>query len=130
MAIPKWILDEIDAFGRDAGLPGLAPGESGAVALSFENGLGIRFEYAFEALSVIATVRLRETPDDETAEQLLRFAHPDAKYPFRLRTGYLAKTGCAVFVARLPEREVSRSSLSAAFQGLWRIADGFRELKG
>lgn len=130
MTAPDWINDEIDAFGKDAGLRGLALNDRGAAALRFENGLGFRFEYAYESLSLVATVPLRETPDDETAQALLRYAHPDARHPFRLRTGYLAKTGCAVFAVRLAEREVNRSTLATAFQLLWRTADGFRELKG
>lgn len=126
MIAPEWISSALDEFGRAAGLNGLRLGENGAASLAFANGARLRFEYAYETLTVMMTTSLR-ADDEEGLKRLLALAHPDARHPFRLRAGHLSKRNEAVLAVRLPEREVSRTSLETVFQGLW---EGVERLKG
>lgn len=126
MTVPDWITSALDEFGRAAGLGGLSLGESGAASLAFANGARLRFEYAYETLTVMMTTPMR-ADDEEGLKRLLALAHPDARHPFKLRAGHLAKRNEAVLAVRLPEREVSRMSLETVFQGLW---NGVERLKG
>ena len=120
MTVPAWIDSAVGAFGQSAGLGSLSLGDRGVAALSFQNGLVLRFEHAFDALHVAMTVPVRL--DASAAARLLGYAHPDARFGFRLRAGYLAKTGRAVFAVRLADRDVTLPSINAAFALLWRIA--------
>ena len=58
MTVPTWIDSAVSAFGQSAGLGSLSLGERGVAALSFQNGLVLRFEYAFDALYVAMTVQI------------------------------------------------------------------------
>ena len=121
MEIPEYISEALNEFGRATGLQGLRLAENGAASLSFENGVALRFEYAFETLTVLATVPLA----GETSGKLvsaLTAAHPEARHGFKLRVAFLAKSNRLVFAARIPEREVSRQSLETVFQELWSLA--------
>jgi type III secretion system chaperone SycN len=120
MTAPTWIDSAIGEFGRSAGLGTLSLGDRNTAALSFQNGLVLRFEYAFNSLSIAITAPMRL--DAASACRLLGYAHPDARFGFRLRTGYLAKSGRAVFAVMLADREVTLPSINAAFALLWRIA--------
>ena len=123
MTAPTWISAVVREFGRAAGLGDLALNERGTAVLSFENGAALRLEYAFDSLVVALTLPARLDP--AAAARLLAYAHPEARYGFKLRTGYLAKTGHAVFAARLADREVTLPSLNSVFAALWRIAQEF-----
>ena len=59
MTVPTWIDSAVGAFGQSAGLGALSLGERGVAALSFQNGLVLRFEYAFDSLYVAMTVPAR-----------------------------------------------------------------------
>ena len=120
MTVPTWIDSAVSAFGQSAGLGSLSLGDRGIAALSFQNGLVLRFEYAFDALYVAMTVPARI--DASTAGRLLGYAHPNARLDFRLRAGYLAKAGRAVFAVRLADRDVTLPSINAVFTLLWRVA--------
>lgn len=120
MTAPAWTDSAVGEFGRSAGLGSLSLGDKGVAALSFQNGLTLSFEYAQDSLYVAMTVPVRL--DAPTAGRLLGYAHPGARFGLRLRTGYLAKSGCAVFAVRLADRDVTLPSLNAAFAMLWRIA--------
>ena len=120
MTAPAWIDSAVGEFGRSAGLGSLSLGDKGVAALSFQNGLTLSFEYAFDSLYVAMTIPVRL--DAATAARLLGYAHPEARLGFRLRTGYLAKSERAVFAVRLADRDVTLPSLNAAFSQLWRIA--------
>ena len=120
MTAPAWIDSAVGEFGRSAGLGSLSLGDRGVAALSFQNGLVLRFEYAFDALHVAMTVPARL--DAAVAGRLLGYAHPDARLGFRLRTGYLARAGRAVFAVRFADRDVTLPSINAAFALLWRVA--------
>ena len=120
MTAPAWIESAVGEFGRSAGLGSLSLGNGGVAALSFQNGLVLRFEYAFDALYVAMTVPVRF--DAAGAARLLGYAHPQARLGFRVRTGYLAKAGRAVFAVRFADRDVTLPSINAAFALLWRIA--------
>ena len=120
MTAPAWIESAVQDFGKAAGLGSLSLGDRGVAALSFQNGLALRFEYAFDSLYVAMTVPARL--DASASKRLLGYAHPDARYGFRLRTGYIAKSGVAVFAVGLSGRDVTLPALNAAFAMLWRIA--------
>ncbi|MBR3220932.1 MAG: CesT family type III secretion system chaperone [Kiritimatiellae bacterium] len=120
MTAPAWIDSALGEFGRSAGLGSLSLGGRGVAALSFQNGLVLRFEHAFDSLYVSMTVPARL--DASSAGRLLEYAHPNARFGFRLRSGYLAKTGRAVFAVRLADRDVTLPSLNAVFALLWRVA--------
>lgn len=123
MTAPAWIGSAVGQFGLAAGLGELSLGEKGVAALKFQNGLVLRFEYAFDSLYVAMTVSARL--DAGAARRLLTYSHPDARFGFRLRTGYLAKSGRAVFAVRLAGREVTLPSINAVFAILWRVATEF-----
>ncbi len=123
MTAPAWIESVVRDFGEAAGLDGLALNDRGAAALSFENGYGLRLEHSFDSLAVALTVPVRL--DAAAAARLLSYARPEARYGFKLRAGYLAKTGCAVLAARLSDREVTLPALNAVFSALWTIAQEF-----
>ena len=123
MTAPTWIEAVVRQFGQAAGLSGLALNERGAAAISFENGAALRLEYAFDSLVVALTLPVRLDP--ATAARLLAYAHPEARYGFKLRAGFLAKSGRAVFAARLADREVTLPALNSVFSVLWRIGQEF-----
>lgn len=120
MTAPTWIDSTVREFGRSAGLGSLTLGEKGTAALAFQNGLVLRFEYAFDSLYVAMTVPVRL--DAPAAGRLLGYSHPEARFGFRLRTGYLAKSGRAVFAVKLAGRDVTLPSINAVFAMLWRVA--------
>jgi type III secretion system chaperone SycN len=123
MTAPAWIDSAVGEFGRAAGLGPLSLGDRGVAALSFQNGLVLRFEYVFDALYVAMTVPARL--DATSAARLLGYAHPHARFGFRLRTGYIAKSGCAVFAVKILDRDVTLPAVNAAFAFLWRLAMEF-----
>ena len=123
MTAPKWIEAVVQEFGKAAGLSGLALNERGAAAITFENGHALRLEYAFDSLVVALTLPARLDP--AAAARLLAYAHPEARYGFKLRAGYLWKAGRAVFAARLADREVTLPALNSVFSVLWRIGQEF-----
>ena len=123
MTAPTWIETVVREFGKAAGLSGLALNDRGAAAISFENGVALRLEYAFDSL--VAALTLPARLDPATAARLLAYAHPEARYGFKLRAGYLSKGGRAVFAARLADREVTLPALNSVFSVLWRIGQEF-----
>lgn len=123
MTAPGWIESVVSEFGRAAGLANLALNERGAAAVVFENGERLRFEYAFDSLTIAMTVPSQL--DAAIARRLLSYTHPAACRAFRLRAGWLKKSSAAVFAARLPGREVTLPALNSLFAELWRIAQDF-----
>ncbi len=120
MSAPSWIDSAVREFGQTAGLKTLALGDRGSAAVSFDNGVALRFEYVQESLVVSVTIPARLDPG--AASRLLAYAHPEARVGFRLRTGYLAKSGRAVFAVRLADRDVTVPVINSVFSALWRIA--------
>ena len=123
MTAPNWIDAVVRDFGRGAGIDGFALNARGAAAIRFENGFSLRFEYRGEELDVIVAVP--SANDASTASRVLSYAHPDARFGVRVRACYLAKSGCAAFVARIATQDVTLPSLNAAFSALWRVANEF-----
>ena len=123
MTAPTWIEAVVREFGHAAGLSGLALNERGAAAITFENGAVLRLEYAFDSLVVALTLPVRLDPT--AAARLLAYAHPEARYGFKLRSGYLANKRRAIFAARLADREVTLPVLNSIFSVLWRIGQEF-----
>ena len=121
MSAPSWLEALLREFGKGAGLPDFALDDRGSAALAFENGSSLRFEYAEGTLAVLMTVP--SSIDSARAGALLSAAHPDAaRGPFRIRTGYLASRGRALFAVRLAEREATLPVLNQAFAALWAAA--------
>ena len=123
MTAPGWIAALVGDFGKAAGLPGLALNERGTAVIAFENGYALRFEYVEGELVIAVTVPAYL--DAERTKALLAYAHPKARTGLRLRVGYLARSGTAVFAARLKERAVTLPVVNQAFAVLWRIAQEF-----
>ena len=121
MSAPVWMESLVKEFGKGAGLPDLALSDRGTAALAFENGASLCFEYAEGTLAVSMTV---PSPiDPARAGALLSHSHPDARRgSFRIRTGYLANRGRAVFAVRLAEREATLPLLNQVFAALWEAA--------
>ncbi len=124
MPAPVWINTAVAEFGRRMGFSTLALNERGAAALRFENGIGLRLEYARESLFVSVTAPC--AADDATLKKLLVTAHPRNHLGVPLRVGRLAKTGEALFLVQLPERNVTDNALETIFSGLWSLATDFR----
>lgn len=118
--IPPWIQETVKAFGRQSGAGDISFGARNAVALSFENSVVIKFEYA--ASSLMAMVLLKTDGSAESIKTLLEATHPSAPNRFHVRGGYLERSGEFLYAVRIPEREVSIGALEAAFDELWRIA--------
>lgn len=123
MTAPDWITAVVRDFGRSAGISDFTLDARGVAAFRFENGISLRFEYAGGELVVATAVRAANDP--ATARRLLGYAHPDARFGVKVRAGYLAKSGCAVFAARIAAQEVTLPALNAAFNALWRVATEF-----
>ncbi len=123
MKAPNWIESVVRDFGRGAGVADLALNDRGTAALRFENGCSLRFEYGNDELDVMVLVPSANDP--AAAGRMLSYAHPDARYGVRTRACYLAKSGCAAFVARIAAVDVTMPTLNATFDALWRIAKEF-----
>ena len=123
MTAPNWIAAAVRDFGRGAGLENFALDERGVAAVRFENGASLRFEYALGDLVMAMTVPAANTA--ETARRILAYSHPDARYGAKVRSGYLARSGCAVFAVRHASEDVTLPVLNAVFGALWRVATEF-----
>ncbi len=122
MSAPGWIASLVRDFGAGAGIGNFALSERGTAAFAFENGLGLRFEYAGKALNVEMTAPASQG----AAARILACAHPDARRGGQtIRTGYLANSGKALFVVQIAERDATLPAVEAAFAGLWGLALGF-----
>ena len=120
MTAPNWIEAAVSDFGRGAGLANFALNERGVAAVRFENGIALRFEYALGELVVSVALAMACTPS--AARRILSYSHPEARYGVKVRSGYLAKSGCAVFAVRLASGDVTLPVIEKAFGVLWRIA--------
>ena len=120
MTAPAWVADAVRDFGRAAGLGDFALSAQGVAAMRFENGVSLRFECAAGEMVVVATVP--SSGDPAAIKRILAFSHPLAGYHFKVRSGWMAKSGRAVFAVRIAEGDVTQPVLNAAFSILWRIA--------
>ena len=123
MTAPGWIASLVGDFGKAAGLSGLSLNERGTAAIAFENGFGLRFEYVEGELVMAVTVPV--FLDVGRTKALLAYAHHEARLGFRVRAGYLPRSGKVVFAVRLQERDVTLPMVNQAFAVLWRIAQEF-----
>ena len=123
MTAPGWIASLVGDFGQAAGLPSLSLNGQGTAAIAFENGFGLRFEYVEGELVVAVTVPV--FLDVGRTKALLSYAHHEARLGFRVRAGYLPRSGKAVFAVRIQERDVTLPMVNQAFAVLWRIAQEF-----
>ena len=122
MSAPGWIAGLVRDFGAGAGIGNFTLGANGVAAFAFENGFGLRFEYAGSALNVEMTV----PASPSSAVRILTYAHPSARRDgLTVRAGYLANAGKAVFVAQIAERDATLPAVQSAFAGLWALAQSF-----
>ena len=121
MMAPSWIEAAVRDFGRAAGLNDLSLNKRGTAAMRFENGMGLRFEYVEGEFVVAATVAV--PAEAAVVRRILGFAHPEARFGVRVRAGYLARHGQAVFAVRLAAQDVTQPVINLAFGALWRIAE-------
>ena len=114
---------KLDAFCEM--MESVAPKE---LALSFDNvGLLIGPDHdEIKKVLVALDLTVPVAQEPELMKRLLRYAQPELRPSFKLRVGYLAKSSCALFAARLSEREVTLPALNEVFTELWRLAEDFR----
>ena len=117
MTAPGWMNAAIGEFGRAAGLSGLALSGQGTVALRFETGAALRFEYTGTELVMAVTF-----PAVSDLTGLLSAAHPEARLGARIRAGIMPKTADGLLAVRLAERDVTLPHLNTVFALLWRLA--------
>ena len=125
---PAWLNGIVREFASGMGLRDFALNDDGAAALRFENGVGFRFEYAMDFLSLSMSV---ESPQDADAVKLLLSASdPLRRGAFAIRTGIAGNPSRAVFTVRLESAEVTLGNLDAAMAELWRATENFRRRLG
>ena len=125
---PAWLNGIVREFASGLGLRDFALNDDGAAALRFENGVGLRFEYAMDFLSLSMSV---ESPQDADAVKLLLSASdPLRRGAFAIRTGIAGNPSRAVFTVRLESAEVTLGNLDAAMAELWRATENFRRRLG
>ena len=120
MTAPSWIEAAVREFGSGAGLENFSLNERGVAAVRFENGITLRFEYALGELVVVMTVPVNSST--ESVKRILSYSHPDARCGAKVRSGYLAKKGCALLAVRLASGDVTLPVINTTFGVLWRIA--------
>ena len=123
MTAPGWIASLVGDFGKAAGLSSLSLNGRGTAAIAFENGFGLRFEYIEGELVMAVTVPAYL--DAGRTKALLAYAHYEARLGFRVRAGYLPRSGTAVFAVRIQERDVTLPMVNQIFAVLWRIAQEY-----
>lgn len=121
---PPHVIGALADFGRSAGLDTLALGQRDSAAIRFDSGAVLRFEYYHDFLTVAMTV-----PCDDSAFTMRRmlaysFPPPHSGGPV-VRSGYISKSGTAIFAVRIPDSEVVLPTISAAFAALWEIVNEF-----
>ena len=125
---PAWLNGIVREFASGMGLRDFALNDDGAAALRFENGVGLRFEYAMDFLSLSMSV---ESPQDAASVKLLLSASdPLRRGAFAIRTGIAGNPSRAVFTVRLESAEVTLGNLDAAMAELWRATENFRRRLG
>lgn len=125
---PTWLNGIVREFASGMGLKDFALNAEGTAALRFENGVGLRFEYAMDFLSLSMSV---ESPQDAAAVKLLLSASdPLRRGAFAVRTGTAGNPPRAVFTVRLEPAEVTLGNLDTAMAELWRATESFRRRLG
>ena len=117
---PTWVDSAVSSFGSRMGLKDFALNDRGVASVTFENGFGLAFEFMADSLYV--SMRVPAEPSETTVKKLLVASHPANRFPFHLRTAYLAKRDMALFMVRLGERQVTSTALETVFSGLWDLA--------
>lgn len=125
MTAPHWVCELIAEFGRSAGIDSFGLNDHHVAMLVFGSGAALRFEYAYDSLTVMMTVPV--SSDSDTVKLILRQATPERRGDFRIRSGLLPRSGRAFFAVRLPHEEMTLPILNAAFSTLRRFADQFGE---
>ena len=124
MNAPGWLNSVLRDFGEAVGVNDFGFNAQDAASILFENGVSLRFEYAFSSLAIMVQVPM--AGDFHALKLLLSYAHFERRPQFRLRTSYLPKASAGILVARLPEREVTLPAINTVFTELWRLAEDLR----
>ena len=120
---PEFLNDVIKRFGEALGLKTFALNDRGAASLKFDSGLQFSLEYAYETLSIMMTVPCEA--NEELMKNLLLRSSYEANRPYKLRTGYLQKSGRAFFAVRIRETDVTLPILQNIWNMLWTETQNF-----
>lgn len=121
MNAPHWVNDIIHEFGQTIGLESFALNDRDSVALRFEHGAMLIFEYAYASLIVMLTMNV--ISDLEMTKHLLSLVTPERRGDFRMKSGIFTKKQRAFVAIRLPHEEISLPIVNAAVAYLRRFAD-------
>ena len=126
--VPGWLNDIVRDFAAGLGLKGFALNSDGVAALRFENGTGLRMEYASGFLVLSMSV---DSPcDPAAAKLLLSAADPLRRGSFAIRAGFAGTPPHAVFAVRFEPADVTLGNLDAAMAELWRATENFSRRLG
>ncbi len=121
---PAHVISTLREFGRAAGIGDFSLNARDCAAVRFDSGAMLRFEYFGNALTI--AMMTPSASDPATMRRLLEYSAPSPRGGVRpLRTGYMAKAGCAVFAYRIAEESVTLPAVNGAFAELWQIANEF-----
>ena len=124
MTVPKWLDAVLREFGEGVDVRDFGFNAQGAASMLFETGVSLHFEYALESLLI--SIQIPVARDGETIRRLLLYTQPERQPSFKLRVAYLEKSGNAVMVAQISERDASLATVNAIFTELWLMAEDFR----
>ena len=125
---PAWLNGIVREFASGMGLKDFVLNADGAAALRFENGVGLRFEWAMDFLTL--SMHLDSPHDAAAVKLLLSASDPLRRGEFAIRAGIAADPQRAVFAVRLEPAEVTLGNLDAAVSELWRATENFRRRLG
>lgn len=115
----NWFAQAVAEFGRSLGIEAMRPGEDGTVQCLFAKGDRLCLEEQGDELLIYL---LREIPAHvpEVKLRALALCRPDRQWPWPVQAG-LRGADQLLFLLRLPQREVSLSSLEKALDLLVRL---------
>ncbi len=124
ISVPGWLDEILRRFASGLGLKDFSLNADGMAALRFENGVGLRFEYVMDFLTLTMSTPMPQ--DTAAVKLLLACADPLRQGEFALRVGVLDDPLRAIFVVRLATADVTLGNLDGAMAELWRTVENFR----
>lgn len=114
-----WVAQTIAEFGRTVGIEGLALDGNGLAQLALAGGGSLSLEAGEDEL-LVYMVRPVSPHDTDARLRALGLCRSDRPWQWPVQTGRHGEDGL-IFLVRLPEREVSLSSLEQALDTLTRL---------
>lgn len=124
ISVPGWLDEMFRRFASGLGLKDFSLNAEGMAALRFENGVGLRFEYVMDFLTLTMSTPMPQ--DTAAVKLLLATADPLRQGEFALRVGVLDDPLRAIFVVRLATADITLGNLDGAMAELWRTVENFR----